>query len=49
MRADADAPRTLLISHWGFLLALTGRSIANGAWLEWDPMTAPPREIVWQH
>jgi broad specificity phosphatase PhoE len=49
MRADTDAPQTLLISHWGFLLALTGRSLANGEWLEWDPMMAPPKEVVWQH
>jgi broad specificity phosphatase PhoE len=49
MRADPAAATTLLVSHWGFLLALTGESIANGAWVEWDPKMAAPREIVWQH
>jgi broad specificity phosphatase PhoE len=49
MRADPAAAYTLLVSHWGFLLALTGQSIANGAWVAWDPQTAAPRGIVWQH
>jgi broad specificity phosphatase PhoE len=46
MRRDPSASSTLLVSHWGFLLALTGRSIENGNWIEWDPADAAPREIV---
>ena len=47
MRADQAAAHTLLVSHWGFLLALTGRSIDNGQWISWEPASPPPREIVW--
>ncbi len=28
---------TLVISHWAFLLALTGRSLENGEWVRFDP------------
>lgn len=37
MAAREDHANTLLVSHWGFLLALTGRSVANGEWLDYDP------------
>jgi broad specificity phosphatase PhoE len=46
MRRNPDAASTLLVSHWGFILALTGRSIGNG---EWDPAESAPRELVWRH
>jgi broad specificity phosphatase PhoE len=49
MRRDPEAASTLLVSHWGFVLALTGRSIGNGEWLEWDPAENAPRELVWRH
>lgn len=33
-----DAPdRTLLVSHWAFLLTLTGESLENGTWRRHDP------------
>ncbi|WP_419729034.1 histidine phosphatase family protein [Lichenicola sp.] len=49
MASDPAWPDTLLVSHWGFLLALSGRSIENGQWLRIDP-TEPLREpIVWRH
>lgn len=38
---------TLLVSHWGFLLALTGRSLANGESLRWDPADPVPTELDW--
>ena len=44
-----DWHRTLVVSHWGFILALTGCSVENGAWLRYDPHTAAPPEIVWKH
>ena len=28
---------TLVVSHWAFLLALTGRSLENGEWIRFDP------------
>jgi broad specificity phosphatase PhoE len=38
MAARDDAATTLLVSHWAFILALTGVSLANGEWLEYDPV-----------
>jgi len=37
MAARDDAATTLLVSHWAFILALTGVSLGNGEWLEYDP------------
>jgi broad specificity phosphatase PhoE len=37
MAARDDAHSTLLVSHWAFILALTGASLANGELLEYDP------------
>ena len=48
MAALPDAAGTLVVSHWGFILALTGLSVANGHWLRCDPGAAPPAEIVWR-
>lgn len=48
MRARADEATTLLVSHWGFLLALTGRSVANGAWMAFNPATPAPEQIIWR-
>lgn len=45
-REDADA--TLLVSHWGFLLALTGQSLTNGTWTTFDPAANTPTEINWR-
>jgi glucosyl-3-phosphoglycerate phosphatase len=39
---------TLVVSHWGFILALTGLSLMNGQWVRYDPRAAPPPEIVWR-
>jgi broad specificity phosphatase PhoE len=38
MSARADSATTLLVSHWAFILALTGVSLANGELLEYDPI-----------
>jgi broad specificity phosphatase PhoE len=43
-----DADTTLLVSHWAFILALTGASVANGEMLRYDPQAAPPERIVWR-
>ena len=38
-----DWADTLVISHWGFLLALTGERLMNGEWRRFDPTApAPP-------
>jgi broad specificity phosphatase PhoE len=48
MAARADQASTLLVSHWGFILALTGVSVANGEMLEYDPASVRPERIVWR-
>ena len=40
MAALADWPHTLVVSHWGFILAMTGQRVMNGEWLRCDPTTA---------
>jgi broad specificity phosphatase PhoE len=48
MAALDDWPRTLVVSHWGFILCLTGQRIVNGTWLRCDPREPPPAEIRWR-
>ena len=48
MAARHDRETTLLISHWAFILALTGRSITNGEILRYDPTSGAPRRIDWE-
>ncbi len=33
MAALPDWPHTLVVCHWGFIMAMTGRSLMNGEWL----------------
>jgi glucosyl-3-phosphoglycerate phosphatase len=51
-RAEAaalpDWSDTLVVSHWGFILSLTGTSVMNGQWLRWNPTEAAPKEITWR-
>jgi len=37
---SADWPETLVVSHWGFIRGLTGRSVENAALLRHDPTVA---------
>ena len=39
---------TLVISHWGFILSMTGQSVANGQWLRCDPREAASVPLVWR-
>jgi broad specificity phosphatase PhoE len=48
MAARDDGATTLLVSHWAFILALTGRSVENGELLEYDPRSAAPERIDWE-
>jgi broad specificity phosphatase PhoE len=48
MAARADEATTLLVSHWAFILALTGVSVGNGEMLRYDPRVAAPEQIVWR-
>ena len=49
MAAQPDWADTLVVSHWGFILSLTGQSLGNGEWLRYDPNSPPPAEVVWKH
>lgn len=37
MAALPEWADTLVVSHWGFILSLTGKSLGNGEWLRCDP------------
>jgi len=39
---------TLVISHWGFILCMTGKSVTNGEWLRCDPNGPPPERLTWR-
>ena len=43
-----DWAHTLVVSHWGFILSLTGQSVANGQWLRCDPTEPAPDQLVWR-
>jgi broad specificity phosphatase PhoE len=47
MAAREDSAGTLLVGHWAFIMALTGRSLGNGEFMEYDPQSAAPRFIDW--
>nr|WP_297370459.1 histidine phosphatase family protein [Acidocella sp.] len=45
---EVDHETTLLVSHWGFILALTGISVMNGRFIEYDLASPPPENLVWR-
>ncbi|MGA9912103.1 MAG: histidine phosphatase family protein [Paraburkholderia sp.] len=47
MAARDDSATTLLVSHWAFILALTGVPLTNGEILEYDPRSEAPEDLVW--
>ena len=49
MAALPDWQHTLVVSHWGFILSMTGTSVNNGQWLRCDPTGPAPAEVVWRH
>ena len=49
MAALAHWRDTVVVSHWGFILCMTGQSVGNGEWLRCDAQAAPPDRIAWQH
>lgn len=44
----SDWSATLVVCHWGFIMAMTGISVTNGAWLICDPTQPPPTAISWR-
>jgi glucosyl-3-phosphoglycerate phosphatase len=49
MAALPDWSDTLVVSHWGFILSLTGKKLTNGEWLRCDPNGPAPEQITWGH
>jgi broad specificity phosphatase PhoE len=49
MAALDDWAHTLVVSHWGFIMALTGQSVMNGQMLNIDPTEPAPGEVSWKH
>ncbi len=39
---------TLVVCHWGFILAMTGERKQNGEWLRCDATEPPPAGIIWR-
>lgn len=48
MAALPDWQETLVVSHWGFILAMTGERVMNGEWLRCDPTGPGPEGILWR-
>jgi broad specificity phosphatase PhoE len=48
MAALPDWQDTLVVSHWGFILAMTGERLMNGEWLRCDPTGPAPTAIAWR-
>ena len=48
MAALPDWSDTLVVTHWGFILSLTGQSVMNSQWLRCDPTAPPPADVVWR-
>lgn len=48
MAALPDWRETLVVSHWGFILAMTGSRVTNGEWLRCDPTAPGPEAIQWR-
>ncbi len=44
-----DWSDTLVVSHWGFIFAMTGERIGNGEWRRCDPTAAAPNDLVAPH
>jgi broad specificity phosphatase PhoE len=37
-----DWPEVLVVTHWGVIRGLTGRSVSNGEWVRFDPHAPSP-------
>jgi broad specificity phosphatase PhoE len=48
MTALADWSDTVVVSHWGFILTMTGQSMTNGQWLRCEASAPLPEDIVWR-
>ncbi len=49
MALRQDWAHTVVVSHWGFIMSMTGRSVDNCQWLRCDPSGPEPAEVSWRH
>ena len=47
LEALPDRSGTVVVTHWGFILSLTGQSVMNGDWLRCGLGMPPPAQVVW--
>jgi broad specificity phosphatase PhoE len=48
MRAEPDWRETVVVSHWGFILCMTGQNINNGEMIRCDPTGPNPEQLIWR-
>ncbi len=48
MAALPDWSDTLVVSHWGFILSMTGQRVGNAEFLRCDPTLPEPAEVPWR-
>jgi len=48
METDPAWRETLVISHWGFILCMTGQNIGNGEMIVCDPTGPMPEQTIWR-
>ena len=48
MVVRGDSKTTLLVSHWAFILALSGKSLSNGEITEYDPSVQHTSSLIAQ-
>ncbi len=48
MSEAADWRETVVVSHWGFILCMTGQNIANGEMIRCDPTGPIPEQLIWR-
>src|ERR1700722_4066033 len=48
MAMEPNWPETVVVSHWGFILCMTGQSIANCQTIRCDPNGPAPEQLIWR-
>jgi|SRR5580698_1424734 broad specificity phosphatase PhoE len=48
MTSAPDWAETVVVSHWGFILCMTGQSIPNGDTIRCDPTGPIPEQLIWR-
>jgi len=48
MAHEPNWRETLVVSHWGFILCMTGQNINNGDTIVCDPRGPAPEQLIWR-